>query len=1106
MRIQSMKIAPHLFVGLGGCGSKIVNEIARKFKGRSGEERYRNLVHFFAFDTDVGELKQCDAVDYFVPIGNFDKREFVEHAFGQRGAPEDSLFTSWWPEYYQPRATSGSGAGQIRIESRLSVYRTLKAVPQHLTTIRNAIRSAYDTGERFRDVDKQPMVHIYASLAGGTGSGSFLALAYLMRDMVSPHQNPIVVGTFVMPGVFTGMGLPTQQLDKIMANGYAALMELEYLQGATDSPRGTIRFQYDQNAKEPIHVVHGPFNQVYLVDDVSKLSSVLSNAREVYPSIADAAYTQVFTDIIERDRSTADNDEREIAVSDDQHYTKRYGSFGLSALVLPDRDILEYAGHRFAAEAIERAFALRDDDAPAGRNDPRGALTPEQREQQFVQELKSLARLPGEIGTFYGNAIDWVDGSETGGTGALADLLRRIDAQINQLDRRLETLPRISEDALSEYENAPDQVRAEMPRRLDAWKTAVAKARDDVTAAAKMLAAEVVGDAHEHSIGRITKSAGMLRSRYLLFKLEAALRERQSAAGAAERQHKAQLEGWEARYASWTEKLVEAAPRKFIERFTHNDYDDEVTSFVERYAKSLLSPQVSALKAGAELELYDTVLKDLAVNRESTASLFGELGAIRRELLAKAKGLLEQGVGRQRGGQAQEFMLDVEVYQDHLDPAHVRLWNVVYRSRVSPEMFNPEQISRTIDEARRSVEGERHVPEAVMAALVELGRDKLRKAITGDLDPKSLADMGLVIGSGLEEQARISRAWQRLRDRTKGGIEDVPPETWKTALADVTREQIDDYVREVLAHAAYKCAPFWRLSEEATKIEPKRYITVHDEYRGDEWMRQLLTNVAGFAIPEGNLLPSPEPKRIVFYWNEMGVPIYRVQSIDEYGRRYEFVKADELRRGHRYTASELRFRSCAPEQQQHQAECEGQLCPDVPLHIDRCWEGAPDPKRRLFPITMEAVRQKRAKIAWEAERNRLEEVAEREATDRAEIRAFALCRALGLVTRTEGEGYVFCLDEIKNVEDRALGAFLDEARDAFGKAREVVKGFVLKRMEARLAELVGRRDRAAIEGLLKPYIAALEVEVINARQREAAIIKEELALLEEELRKLLEQA
>jgi cell division GTPase FtsZ len=70
---QKMKIPPHLFIGLGGCGSKIVNEIARKLKRRSDEyARYKDLIHFFAFDTDQHELKQATSVDVRVPISNFE--------------------------------------------------------------------------------------------------------------------------------------------------------------------------------------------------------------------------------------------------------------------------------------------------------------------------------------------------------------------------------------------------------------------------------------------------------------------------------------------------------------------------------------------------------------------------------------------------------------------------------------------------------------------------------------------------------------------------------------------------------------------------------------------------------------------------------------------------------------------------------------------------------------------------------------------------------------------------------------------------------------------------------------------------------------------------
>ncbi len=1105
MSINKMKIAPHLFIGLGGCGSQIVNEIARKLKRKKEEyERYRNLVHFFAFDTDMGELKLSDSVDHWVPISRFDKREYVEHAFGLRGAPEDELFTSWWPEYYMPRATSGAGAGQIRIESRLSVYRTLKAMPQYLTAFTNCIRRAYDVSERWRDTHKQPMIHVYASLAGGTGSGSFLTVAYLARALVQRHENPIVVGTLVLPAVFAGLGLPSQQIDKIMANGYAALMELEHLQSATDQPEGRIRFQFDPNAKAPTLVTHGPFNQIYLVDDVGQSSAVLSDPRQVYPNIADAAYTQIFTDIIERDRSTADNDEREIAVSDEQHYTKRYGSFGLSTLVLPDEDILEYAARRYAAEAIERAFALTEEAEAGGREKPR-TVTPEQRAQQFVRELDSHARLPGEMGTFYKSVFEWVDGGGSAGTGAAAELQRKLDGQLPRLNEPMAALPRISEDWLLEFEDDPDSVRVQLARRLEAFEAAIGKAKETAILNAQALAEELSGESFDHSLGKLVDGVDALRVRLLLIRLEEAIRQRQTAADQALREAEAKLEGWRGRYQKLAQTLEATAPKTFTEKFTGNDYLEEVPTFVQWFKGSVHEPMQTLLVKDAELELYDAFIEGLKRRRETLATLFAQLGGIRDELLGRCAELLRHGVGREQGGETNEHILDIEVYQDHLHAKHQRVWNVLYRRLVSIDMFKPEEIARSIAAAQREARGNRHVRESVIDALVDLGYRIFRPLIIGEHDPKSIDEMGLQLLDGLKEEARISWAWNRLRT-LYDTIEDVPPAQWTEAMEDVTDDRIDEYVGEKLAFAARKCAPFWQLTESATKIQPKKYINIFSGYLDDDWLRRMVSGIGDFYVSEGNILKTSDPKRIVFYWNEMGVPIYRVTSIDEYGRRYEFVKMDELRRGPIYKADNLKYRSTVPARQAEMAACEGRQCPDIPLHTERGWEGAPDPGEGLFPITMAAVQAGRAKAAWLEARatRRAGEADAAAAAARRDIRAFALCRALGIIDKGE-DGYAWTLAEIDRPKDRVLGKFLDEARKGFDAAREPVRAFALKRMEAQIEEIVSNRDRQAVETRLQAQVAALEVALLKAGPREAKIIEEETAVLADEIAALLEE-
>ena len=55
MPLREARIAPAFFIGLGGAGGAIVDELARKVKQEESFERYRDLIHFFALDTDASE-------------------------------------------------------------------------------------------------------------------------------------------------------------------------------------------------------------------------------------------------------------------------------------------------------------------------------------------------------------------------------------------------------------------------------------------------------------------------------------------------------------------------------------------------------------------------------------------------------------------------------------------------------------------------------------------------------------------------------------------------------------------------------------------------------------------------------------------------------------------------------------------------------------------------------------------------------------------------------------------------------------------------------------------------------------------------------------------
>jgi len=346
----------------------------------------------------------------------------------------------------------------------------------------------------------------------------------------------------------------------------------------------------------------------------------------------------------------------------------------------------------------------------------------------------------------------------------------------------------------------------------------------------------------------------------------------------------------------------------------------------------------------------------------------------------------------------------------------------------------------------------------------------------------------------------------------KRWFEDGPPdkfegahrETWEKALETVTEDEIADYVANKLAETAKKCQPFIQLGEGATEIPPKKYVTAYGPYLEDAAFRAKLTSISSFQVAEAALLRSGDPKKLVFYWNEMGVTIYTIRSIDEYGNRYEYVKDSELRRGRPYLRAELPYVSHHPRFDEHAARCEGRKFPDIPLHSDCHWEGAPEESERLFAITMRAVREGRGRRAWLEERQKAAALHAKdvEVAERTEVRAFTLSTMFGLVVHKE-DGYRWTNPKIERREDQFLGKFRDVAFDAFKKGRDAVRDWATAEIDARLAAFEQARDRARIEEAFKSHVEALEALRMNVGPKEEAILAQERVVVLEVLEAVL---
>lgn len=364
-------VSPMLFVGLGGCGCRIVSRVARHLRRRPDfDERYRELVKFALVDTNVNDLESYrEIADETLLISDFEKEQYANLASGKLFLEEDPYFTQWIPQNYRFRAGDTAGAGQIRIESRLGLYYQMKHkdLVARFRKLLEGLKS-HEHGHRRLDTSEIRIVLCY-SIAGGTGSGSHLPLAYMLRDLARELGRAWLVGVAVLPAVFEDK--TSVNKDGTFANGYAALKETEHLMrlGAPDSrfyPEDGIRFHYNPHDESRQVVRERPFEFVYVIDKPESFS-----VGEPVDAAADGLYLQFFSPLFGVQAGDYDNytqHQRFLVPQDFEAkgilgFSSFYGSYGAAVLLVPVPGLLEYCSQA-AALSLMRSNFLRD--IPAG--------------------------------------------------------------------------------------------------------------------------------------------------------------------------------------------------------------------------------------------------------------------------------------------------------------------------------------------------------------------------------------------------------------------------------------------------------------------------------------------------------------------------------------------------------------------------------------------------------------------------------------------------------------------------------------------------------------------------------------------------------------------
>lgn len=238
-----------LIIGSGGIGGKSVtklkSEIYKRFEIPEGKEKPDN-VEFLYLDSDTNELNNsCNKDINGIGLNGEDLCPIYNPAAGGLFKQHDwySKLKDYQKKWYNPTLSpvlSGNGAGGVRQASRylMTSDGAFHKIEENIKRKLNSLmEDTLTEGAKIR-------VFLIAGIGGGTGSGSFIDLAYIIREIIrekgwTPRFE--MIGCLYLPDVYEVSGAGRY---KIMENGYAALKELDYFMNVENLEDGGFNMQY----------------------------------------------------------------------------------------------------------------------------------------------------------------------------------------------------------------------------------------------------------------------------------------------------------------------------------------------------------------------------------------------------------------------------------------------------------------------------------------------------------------------------------------------------------------------------------------------------------------------------------------------------------------------------------------------------------------------------------------------------------------------------------------------------------------------------------------------------------------------------------------------
>ena len=286
-----------LAIGIGGTGiaalSRLKAKVYQQLEADDPSAAVKTYEHiqFLGIDSDEGTIGKGRGEGRLVLDEDFQSihEDNLAAILTQKTPITNNHAMDWMDIEHIDRLLSPDGAGGIRQVGRYLLIKNAQKIRSAITSKINVARAGL--GKAAMDV------YIFAGISGGTGSGCFIDVCYIVRDVIKSMGigGANIMGFFFLPDVVTSKPevVDSQVIAYNNSNGYAAMKELDYLMSLKDA-----NDYFEQNyGSFTIKTNSPPVDMCHLISAQKSDGSTFTNGFEYAVNVAADYVIAYLTDV-----------------------------------------------------------------------------------------------------------------------------------------------------------------------------------------------------------------------------------------------------------------------------------------------------------------------------------------------------------------------------------------------------------------------------------------------------------------------------------------------------------------------------------------------------------------------------------------------------------------------------------------------------------------------------------------------------------------------------------------------------------------------------------------------------------------------------------------